>query len=243
MGPERVRDRVRGAAGARRADLRPRRAQARLPRRARALPRRLGRSAPPRPRSSVLVGARVVQAAGAAFMVPTSLGLLLPEFPPAQRATAVGAWAAVGGVAAAAGPPIGGLLVEASWRWVFLVNIPVGLVALWSRRAHAARAPRPEPGAAPRRARRRDARRRRSRSLVLGIVKGPDWGWDSTGVLGGVRRRRGAAARVPRPLRAPPGAGRRAADAARALVRGRERRRAALLRRVLARCCSAACSS
>src|SRR5205807_7730253 len=51
------------------------------------------------PSIEVLVAARIVQAGGAAFMVPTSLGLLLPEFPPSQRATAVGAWAAVGGVA------------------------------------------------------------------------------------------------------------------------------------------------
>src|SRR5215212_8342996 len=82
------------------------------------------------PTVEVLVAARIVQAAGAAFMVPTSLGLLLPEFPPEQRATAVGAWAAVGGVAAAAGPPLGGLLVEASWRWVFLVNVPIGLATM-----------------------------------------------------------------------------------------------------------------
>ena len=47
-----------------------------------------------------------------------------------QRARAVGAWASIGAVAAALGPPLGGLLVQASWHWVFLVNVPVGIVAL-----------------------------------------------------------------------------------------------------------------
>lgn len=83
------------------------------------------------PSVAALVGARIVQAIGAAFLLPTSLALLLPEFEPAERPTAIGIWAAIGGVAAAAGPPIGGLLVQASWRLVFLVNLPAGLAALW----------------------------------------------------------------------------------------------------------------
>ena len=81
------------------------------------------------PSVETLVAARVLQATGAALLLPTSLALLLPEFPPAQRAAAIGVWAAVGGIAAAAGPPIGGLLVELDWRLVFLVNLPVGLLA------------------------------------------------------------------------------------------------------------------
>ena len=81
------------------------------------------------PSVDVLVVARVAQATGAAFLLPTSLGLLLPEFPPEKRGAAVGIWAAVGGVAAAAGPPIGGLLVQAGWRWVFIVNVPIGIAA------------------------------------------------------------------------------------------------------------------
>src|SRR3954469_22724782 len=82
------------------------------------------------PSVGVLVGARVVQAAGAALLMPASLGLLLPEFPAEKRGLALGLWAAVGGTAAAAGPVIGGLLVELSWRWVFLVNIPIGIAAI-----------------------------------------------------------------------------------------------------------------
>jgi MFS family permease len=62
----------------------------------------------------LLIGARVIQAAGGAVLLPTSLALLLPEFAPAERPKAISIWAAVGAVAAAAGPPIGGLLVEAS---------------------------------------------------------------------------------------------------------------------------------
>ena len=83
------------------------------------------------PSIETLVAARILQAAGAALLVPTSLALLLPEFSPAERPAAIGIWAAVGGIAAAAGPPLGGLLVEASWRLVFLVNVPVALAAVW----------------------------------------------------------------------------------------------------------------
>ena len=195
------------------------------------------------PSSELLVAARVLQAAGAAFMVPTSLGLLLPEFPPAQRATAVGAWAAVGGVAAAAGPPIGGLLVEASWRWVFLVNLPVGLVTLFiaarALREHRepAGTPRPDLLGAPA-ARRRDRRCSASASSRARTGAGTARAWSASFAAAAA-----LLAAVRPALRAPSRAGCGAADAARALVRGRQPRRAALLRVLLARCCSAACSS
>jgi EmrB/QacA subfamily drug resistance transporter len=78
----------------------------------------------------LLVAFRVLQAAGAALVTPTSLALLLAAFPPARRAMAVSIWAAVGGAAAALGPPLGGLLAHLSWRWVFLVNVPIGVLAL-----------------------------------------------------------------------------------------------------------------
>jgi EmrB/QacA subfamily drug resistance transporter len=82
------------------------------------------------PSLPVLIGARCAQAVGAAFMLPSSLGLLLAEYPPHRRPAAIGMWGAVGGVAAAAGPLVGAVLVQASWRWVFLVNLPIGLVTL-----------------------------------------------------------------------------------------------------------------
>ena len=130
------------------------------------------------PTLEVLVGARVLQAAGAALMVPTSLGLLIPEFPAERRAAVVALWAAAGGVAAAAGPPIGGVLVEASWRWVFLINIPIGLVALvaGARTLREIRDPsgdRPDVLGAVFLA-------AGIGSLTGAIVKGPDWGWGGT---------------------------------------------------------------
>jgi len=69
-----------------------------------------------------------VQAAGAAALIPTSLALLLAATPPDKR---VRAWAAVGGVSAALGPVAGGLLVQLDWRWVFLVNLPIGRPRWW----------------------------------------------------------------------------------------------------------------
>src|SRR3954465_13419810 len=130
------------------------------------------------PSVELLVAARGLQAIGAAFMVPTSLGLLIPESPAERRAAVVALGAAAGGVAAAAGPPIGGLLVEASWRWIFLINLPVGVAALWwaSRVLREGRedegSPRPDLlGAAVLAA--------GIGTLTLAIVKGPAWGWDS----------------------------------------------------------------
>jgi len=78
----------------------------------------------------VLIAFRVLQAAGAAMLMPTSLGLALSVFPAQQRGSAVGVWAGVGALAAGSGPVLGGLLVESSWRWIFLINVPVILAAL-----------------------------------------------------------------------------------------------------------------
>src|ERR1700760_1996600 len=82
------------------------------------------------PSLAFLVAARAVQAVGAAMIVPTSLGLLYPSFPKRQHATVVGIWAGVAAVAGSSGPPVGGLLVEASWRWIFLINVPIGVATL-----------------------------------------------------------------------------------------------------------------
>ena len=76
-----------------------------------------------------LIACRALQAAGAAVLMPTSLGLALSAFPPRQRGTAVGVWAGVGAVAAGSGPVMGGLLIGSSWRWIFLINLPVVLAA------------------------------------------------------------------------------------------------------------------
>src|SRR3954464_12932010 len=78
----------------------------------------------------VMIAARAVQALGGAMLVPASLGLLLPEFPLARRATATALWGATGAIAAAAGPSLGGLLVAwLGWRAGFFVNLLIGLPA------------------------------------------------------------------------------------------------------------------
>ncbi|GAA2322036.1 MFS transporter [Streptomyces violaceusniger] len=81
------------------------------------------------PGLGTLIAARVVQGVAAAVLVPTSLSLALPAFPPRERATAVGVWTAVSAVAASSGPVAGGLLAATDWRWIFLINPPVVLVA------------------------------------------------------------------------------------------------------------------
>lgn len=78
-----------------------------------------------------LVAFRIVQAVGAAALTPASLGLLINALPAAKRQSGVRIWAAAGAAAAAFGPVVGGILVEASWRWVFLINVPVGIVLLY----------------------------------------------------------------------------------------------------------------
>ncbi|SCX54153.1 drug resistance transporter, EmrB/QacA subfamily [Klenkia marina] len=123
-----------------------------------------------------LVAARAVQAVGAAALTPTSLGLIVQTFSGPARTRAVRIWAATGAIAAAAGPVIGGSLVELSWRWVFLINIPTGILAVIvavkvlrdGRDTSGTRAPGPlgaffvilAVGA-----------------LALALVQGNDWGW------------------------------------------------------------------
>ncbi|MGX5186055.1 MFS transporter, partial [Streptomyces avermitilis] len=82
------------------------------------------------PTLGTLVVARVVQAVGASAQIPTSLALLLAAVPAERRTQATRGWAGVGGLAAAAGPVAGGLLTEVDWRWVFAVNLPIGIAAL-----------------------------------------------------------------------------------------------------------------
>ena len=80
----------------------------------------------------VLIGARVVEGLGAAFMVPAALSILMAIFPDgADRNRALGVWGALGGIGATAGLLLGGPLTDVlGWRWIFLVNVPVGLAVL-----------------------------------------------------------------------------------------------------------------
>ncbi|HEX6677335.1 MAG TPA: DHA2 family efflux MFS transporter permease subunit [Actinomycetes bacterium] len=83
------------------------------------------------PNTGFLVAARALQAAGGAALSPASLSLLTSAFPdPRERAQAIGIWSGISGLSLSAGPLIGGALVDGpGWRWVFFVNLPIGVVA------------------------------------------------------------------------------------------------------------------
>src|SRR3954454_23389301 len=130
----------------------------------------------------VLVAARVLQAAGGSMMLPTTLGLILPAFPPEKRAVAVGIWSAVGGVAAALGPAIGGVLLELSWRWIFLVNVTIGLTTAFLAWRPLAEIREPQAGPRP------DGIGAVELALGIGLltagtVAGPEWCWAGARIL------------------------------------------------------------
>jgi len=131
-----------------------------------------------------LVGSRVVQALGAAVLMPTSLALLLATTPPQRRAAVVRAWTAIGGVAAALGPVAGGLLVQADWRWVFLINIPVGVVALLAGGRVLPSIPGDDPSAPLPDILGAVVLTISIGALSLALVKGNEWGWSSGRVIG-----------------------------------------------------------
>jgi EmrB/QacA subfamily drug resistance transporter len=126
----------------------------------------------------VLIAARVAQAAGAALLLPSSLALLLASVRPQKRLAAARGWSAVGAMSAVAGPVLGGLLVNLSWRWVFIVNVPIGVLAVAAglrvlpREHTRERTPIPDLAG--------------SAILVVAVaaltgalVQGPTWGWAS----------------------------------------------------------------
>ncbi|MDO9458323.1 MFS transporter [Nocardioides sp.] len=84
-----------------------------------------------------LIAARALQGMGAALLTPGSLALLQVTFRAEDRARAIGAWSGLGGVATAIGPLLGGWLVDvASWRWVFLINLPLAALVVWIALRH-----------------------------------------------------------------------------------------------------------
>jgi EmrB/QacA subfamily drug resistance transporter len=135
------------------------------------------------PSIGVLVAARAIQGIAAAAMIPAALALLLAAFPPQRWAAVIAGWGAVGSVAAALGPPIGGLLSEgASWRWIFVINIPVGIATVVVglrvlRESRAAETARPDVTGAALLAGATGA-------LALALVQGHTWGWTSAATLG-----------------------------------------------------------
>src|SRR5579863_6763352 len=84
------------------------------------------------PSATTLIAARALQGVAGALLVPSTLALIMDTFPEDQRAAAIGAWTAWTGIATAVGPLAGGLLVElGSWRWIFVVNLPLIAATLW----------------------------------------------------------------------------------------------------------------
>ena len=83
------------------------------------------------PTAELLIGARLLQGIGGALLTPGSLAMIEASFRPADRARAIGAWSGLGGVATAIGPLLGGYLIGAvSWRAIFLINIPLGIIVM-----------------------------------------------------------------------------------------------------------------
>jgi EmrB/QacA subfamily drug resistance transporter len=135
------------------------------------------------PNEWLLVAARVVQAVGAAAVIPTSIALLLREYPVQRRLAATSVLGACAAAAAAVGPTVGGLLVELmDWRLVFLVNLPIGVIAvLWGASVL-------RESAVPSRGARPDLLGAGLLAVGLGavvlvIVEGNEWGWATTRVL------------------------------------------------------------
>ncbi len=135
------------------------------------------------PSIEVLIAARALQAMGGGMMIPAAMSILLATVPVAARARALGTWSAIGALGATVGPVLGGLLVQASWRWVFWINIPIGLLAV-------ALAFRVLPES-------RDERTQDRPDLLgaallatgvgliaLALVKAPGWGWGSARFMG-----------------------------------------------------------
>lgn len=83
----------------------------------------------------MLIIARILQGVGAALLTPGSLAILQGVFAPDDRGRAIGAWSGLGSIAAAVGPFLGGGLVQyASWRWIFLINLPLAALTIWTAR-------------------------------------------------------------------------------------------------------------
>ncbi|MEQ9336471.1 MAG: MFS transporter, partial [Miltoncostaeaceae bacterium] len=121
------------------------------------------------PTVEVLVGARIAQGVGGALLTPASLALLQASFRPGDRAAAIGAWTGLTGVAGATGPLLGGWLVDvASWRLIFLINLPLAAVVIWAAVRHV-----PESSAPGERARPLDVRGAGLAALALaGLTHG-----------------------------------------------------------------------
>ncbi len=136
------------------------------------------------PSNFALVASRVLQGVGAAFMMPGTLSIITDAFPPSERGKAIGTWAGVSALALAIGPVLGGFLTEyVSWRAIFYINVPVGIMAVLAAVFIVRES--------------RDTTVDRKvdvlgvgimtvglTAIVLALIEGNTWGWDSLAVLG-----------------------------------------------------------
>ena len=126
------------------------------------------------PTAELLIVFRILQAAGAAALIPSSLALVMHAYANDQLPRAVAIWGAAGAVAGALGPTLGAAIVEGlGWRWAFFINLPVGIYTVRRRAPEPARVVRPRDAdpLAPRR--RPHRRRRRAAVLRRGRIRGP----------------------------------------------------------------------
>jgi len=130
-----------------------------------------------------LVGARALQGVGGALLVPGSLAVISASFDPARRGRAIGTWSGFSGITTAVGPLLGGWLVNYSWRWAFLINVPIAAaVFVLLRRVPESRNPAPRrldlPGAT--------LATVSLGGLVFGLIESSRRGWTDPAVLGGL---------------------------------------------------------
>ncbi len=133
---------------------------------------------------NALIFSRVLQGLGGAFMMPQTLSLITVVFPPQKRGAAMGIWGGVVALGAVVGPIVGGLIVtNYAWEWVFLINVPVGIVAILATLAIV-----PE-SIDPLASKRLDwggllLSGAGIFTLVFGLIEGPNWGWTNPVILG-----------------------------------------------------------
>jgi EmrB/QacA subfamily drug resistance transporter len=134
------------------------------------------------PSAALLIAGRVVQAVGAALLMPSALALLLAAAPAEARARTVAVWGGITALAVATGPSLGSLLIDAGgWRWAFIVNLPIAAVAAVAARRVLveSKVPGPVPdllgvGLVS----------LAMAGLALGITQGHEWGWSSGRIIG-----------------------------------------------------------
>jgi EmrB/QacA subfamily drug resistance transporter len=134
------------------------------------------------PSAAFLIGARALQGLAAAIVMPLSLTILTGAFPAERRGAMVGIWGGIAGLAVAAGPVVGGLIIQGlDWHWIFWLNVPLGVVtvALSLRRIPATRGP----------AARLDVPAAllsagASLAIIWGLVRGNQAGWGSAEIVG-----------------------------------------------------------